>query len=244
MKKSMIAAGAASVALAAMPIVGVFATDHINGSPIVDTLQVNLSEVCTLSRGTVADATAAHPTGTTATWATGAVAATDGEAVMDNTDPSNPVEVAGVRAINGVEVPVGASRDTASATVFAGNFFNNFAQSSFKITCNNAAQGYKVTVTPSAFAPASGTTSAWAYETGGADYVAGDITDNSASKWTLASDADSADLANGIVWSKAASTTNRLTEDSFTVTYKVKVATAQEQNTYTADAVYTLADII
>jgi hypothetical protein len=243
MKKSIIAAGAASVALAAMPIVGVFATDHINGSPIVDTLQVNLSEVCTLSRGTTTASDPAHPTGTTASWTTGTVAATDGEPVIDNEDPENPVEVAGKRAIAGVEVPVGASRDTATADVYAGNFFNNFAQSSFKVACNNAQGGYKVTVTPSAFTPTTGTASAWAYAAGGADYTSAQIEDASASAWTLDSDATSKSLASGIVWSKAASSSDKLNEDSFTITYKVKVATAQEQNTYTADAVYTLADI-
>lgn len=49
MKKSIIAAGAASVALAAMPIVGVFATDA--NQQATDTIQVTVDASCTFSAG-------------------------------------------------------------------------------------------------------------------------------------------------------------------------------------------------
>ncbi|MBR0424433.1 hypothetical protein IJI79_02975 [Candidatus Saccharibacteria bacterium] len=61
MKKSIIAAGAASVTLAAMPVLGAFATGTIYGSPIKDTLTITSSEVCTMSRNATA-----HPVGATA----------------------------------------------------------------------------------------------------------------------------------------------------------------------------------
>ena len=66
MKKSIIAAGAASVALAAMPIVGAFAT--YTGS-YTDVIQTTIGETCTFSRGTIASAAATHPIVATESWA-------------------------------------------------------------------------------------------------------------------------------------------------------------------------------
>ena len=77
MKKTIIAAGAA-VALAAMPVVSVFAT---TATPITDNLTVNLTKTCTVTRaGSVANATAANPswsdaTGTTTGTYTGSLTA-------------------------------------------------------------------------------------------------------------------------------------------------------------------------
>ena len=48
MKKTLIA-GAASLALAAMPVVGVFAADP---APVTDTITITVSETCTLTRST------------------------------------------------------------------------------------------------------------------------------------------------------------------------------------------------
>ena len=48
MKKKMIAAGAASLALAAMPVVGVFAEDY---TPIVDTVEVTVQSPCAMWTG-------------------------------------------------------------------------------------------------------------------------------------------------------------------------------------------------
>lgn len=45
MKKSLIAAGAASLAVTAMPVVGVFALDSVN--PVEDTIQVTVNATCT-----------------------------------------------------------------------------------------------------------------------------------------------------------------------------------------------------
>ena len=51
MKKSIIATGAASLALAAMPVVGVFAARSAAGT-ITDTLNVNIPAGCTIVNGT------------------------------------------------------------------------------------------------------------------------------------------------------------------------------------------------
>ena len=48
MKKSLIAAGAASIALAAMPVVGVFADDDRS---VTDTINVTIEASCTFSQG-------------------------------------------------------------------------------------------------------------------------------------------------------------------------------------------------
>ena len=61
MKKSIIAAGAASVALAAMPIVGVFAVDDQSAT---DTINVTVEASCTFSAG--GDNVAYSATGTNA----------------------------------------------------------------------------------------------------------------------------------------------------------------------------------
>ena len=53
MKKSIIAASAASLAVAAMPVVGVFADDStINNNTVVDTLTVTVAGACTLEDST------------------------------------------------------------------------------------------------------------------------------------------------------------------------------------------------
>ena len=48
MKKKLIAAGAASLAVAAMPVVGVFAVNPVS---VQDSLQINVNETCSFSAG-------------------------------------------------------------------------------------------------------------------------------------------------------------------------------------------------
>ena len=75
MKKSIIAAGAASVALAAMPVVGAFAAS--TGGPFTDTLVVNIDNACTFSRGAPAHTDGDVNTGgTVATGSWGTTTAT------------------------------------------------------------------------------------------------------------------------------------------------------------------------
>lgn len=59
MKKSIIATGAASLALAAMPVVGVFAAD----TSVTDTLKVTINKACTLrNNNTTVDGSTGAPT--------------------------------------------------------------------------------------------------------------------------------------------------------------------------------------
>ena len=58
MKKSILAAGAASVALAAMPIVGAMAVDF------TDTIKVNIADTCEFTR----DTTTPHPAVASESW--------------------------------------------------------------------------------------------------------------------------------------------------------------------------------
>ena len=217
MIKAIIAAGASAV-LAAMPVVGVFAvTNHINGSPIVDTLTVNLSEVCTLSRK-VADADAGHPAGTSSATNTGW---TEGTATAD-------------AVIAGVTMVGGEDQDTFAATIIAGNTYDAIAKSAFNVTCNDVNGGYKVTVATSGFTGVENAAT-WNYNAGG--YA------NSGSSWTLDSSNADKNLAQNIVWQKAQTNAITFNSDDFTITYGVKADIAQEQGSYTANAVYTLADL-
>ncbi len=200
MKKSIIAAGASAV-LAAMPIVGVFATDHINGSPIVDTLTMNLQEVCTLSRKVTSDDNG-HPAG---------ASAPTGAAWTESTASSG-------------------NFDTFTASIVAGNTYNDIAESAFNVTCNDVHGGYKVTVAATNFDNTN-----WQYNAGGYG--------TAASAWYLDSSNANKNLASGIVWQKAADNTTAFTTDDFTITYNVKVGVAQAAKSYTATATYTLADI-
>ncbi len=76
MKKSLIAAGAASVALAAMPVLGVFADDDTS---VTDTIQVTVSPSCTFSQGGTDDTYSA-----TGTNASGVVAPVSGGSAVHN----------------------------------------------------------------------------------------------------------------------------------------------------------------
>ena len=128
MKKSIIAAGAASVALAAMPIVGVFA--DLPTGPYTDTLNVSIDTTCSFTR----DVTTAHPdvvypaAGSTATvWTTGSGAAA-------NTDTLNTVNMS---SSLGSEAKIASSK--------------------FHVVCNDV-DGYQVTVAAANLVkPATGT---------------------------------------------------------------------------------------
>ena len=80
MKKSIIAAGASAVALAAMPVVGVFAAGATTGaSSYTDNLSITIETACTFARENYAsggiDGNASHKNGS-GTWGTGASADT------------------------------------------------------------------------------------------------------------------------------------------------------------------------
>lgn len=220
MKKSIIAAGAASVALAAIPIMGAFATVDYVGTPMTDTLQMTISDACTLSR-----ATTAHTVGSTApsgaAWTTGS--GTGDYTSLDGTTNG------GANALH----------DTFAASVVAGVDYAGIATSSFAVTCNQAS-GFKVSVTTTPFytTGATPTATSWVYNASGKAA--------SGSSWSLSSSAKpSTAIASGsAVWDAAADATpGAATTGSFTITYDVYPASNQESGTFAADAVYVLADL-
>lgn len=219
MKKSIIAAGAASVALAAMPIMGAFAVDYV-GTPMTDTLQMTITDACTLSR-----ASASHPAGASAP--SGAAWATEG-GTGDYTSVNGTTN-GGAKALH----------DIFSASVIAGVDYADIAESTFAVTCNQAS-GFKVSVTTTPFYTTGATPAAtsWVYN------AAGKAT--SGSSWSLSSSAKpSTAIASGdAVWEAAAdSTPGAATSGSFTITYDVYPASNQESGTFAADAIYVLADL-
>ena len=172
MKKSIIAAGAASVALAAMPIVGVFATGgNFSGGPFVDQIQTEIADTCTFARGTIAGGGSAptdkHPIGT---WTTEA-----GEGANANKDILNAVSVTPAAA----EATLGSSN--------------------YNVVCNDQ-DGYQVAVETTALTfTASGKTQVhpWAYTAS-----ATTPENPTASYWRLASNGENVDLGSGIVSKK------------------------------------------
>lgn len=224
MKKALIA-GAASTVLAAMPVAASFATGTIYGSPIVDTLDLTVTEVCTLAR----DLTTPHPNGTSSAdtsvqnggWTTGTVGGV------------SAATIAGVS-----NIPTGASRDRFVANVVAGTDYANIAKSTFTVKCNSTVGGYHVTVTTDNFVTGSQSQddSTWTYET--------TTPQDGASYWNLQSNgkSDSVIASGADVWTHEASATP-FTNDSFTITYNAYPNLEQPQGTYTANAVYQLLNI-
>ena len=229
MKKALMA-GAASAVLAAMPVVGVFATTAtpdgtIYGSPIADTLTMNVSEVCTLSRkvttsGEEPNITTddGHPTGS-GVGTTGGSWATNAGEVDEQTVPL-------------------AKQHKFTATVLPGTSYPDIAESAFNVTCNDGIGGYAVTVDTTSFTGVTGA-KAWNYNAGGV--ASGDV-----SSWSLESIGTStgadAQIADG---GKVMSVSNgtALGSKDFTIKYSVKVASLQETGVYNATAIYELIDL-
>lgn len=232
MKKALIA-GAASAVLAAMPVIGVFATGPIEGSPIVDEFAITVSDACTFSRKateTLGESDEGHPAATT----TGMTASGNGWA---------DASVASETTINGVPVAAGSDKDTFTATVVAGNTYNSFAKSAFNVTCNNAVGGYKVTAYAGNLAGASTNI---AYNAG--EYAASGSSYYFTSEISGTATAGSTVGTLPIVWQHEAydstdSDPAKLASDDFVVTYNLKVALDQAVDTYTGSVVYVLANL-
>ena len=213
MKKALIA-GAASVALAAMPMAGVFA-DSVNGtiygSPIVDTLTLNTTEVCTLSR-----ASAAHPGDTAANWT-----ATTGEGVGAS-DQTYAQDVEAGQQYNGIahstfQVACNNAVGGYAVTVDTTNFVTG-TQTQEQSTWQYSGTG----------AYASGASS-W-YLTSSAK-----VTGEAPNQTPVA-------IATGNqVWSVAAGTP--VGTETFTITYNAYPIISQPQGSYTATATYTLVNL-
>lgn len=192
MKKSIIAAGAASVALAAMPIVSTFAVG--NNGTLTDTIGATIGETCSFVRQSTK-----HTTGD---WTP-----------ADNTDSSTP-DVLSPQTIQ-------------IATV------STIGSSNFNVVCNDT-DGYQVTVNAANLTLPTGVTQSHPW-----NYVAAAPETPTVSYWNLESTGDNVNLANNIVSTKASS------EDSkdFTITYKAYAISTQDAGTYSADVVYTFAQL-
>lgn len=121
MKKALIA-GVASLALAAMPVVASFADE------VVDTITVNVSPSCTLSR---------------LEYQSGGVA--------NNTSHKNGTESS--KSISGAW-STKAGEDTLAISAVNGSVSENLGNSQFKVVCNNQ-KGYDVTVETTALTGAT-----------------------------------------------------------------------------------------
>lgn len=225
MKKSIIAAGAASVALAAMPVVGAFAA--FSGGLFVDIIQTTIGESCTFARGSQAAHTASvadyHQTGEL--WTIDTDASVSPSTATPGTDTLDPVTVTPAAAATGTETVLGHSK--------------------FYVICNDT-DGYEVTVattslengnasqaaahpwdyTSTITAPASATASYWRITPSDAAGSAG-------------STGNYSDIANNIISTKESA------EDGhdFSVTYSAFAITGQDSGTYKATATYTAAQL-
>lgn len=129
---------------------------------------------------------------------------------------------------------------TFSGTVVAGQSYESFATTNFKVVCNDN-DGYKVTVATTGFT-AEGVTSAtypWAYAAGG-------LTTGNVSSWTIASTGNGQTLnADQGDKNVVATRTNALSNagETFAVTYSAKTADNQPAGEYTASAAYTFAQL-
>lgn len=202
MKKSLIAAGAASVALAAMPIVGAFAVG--NNGTLTDRIQTTIGDTCKFVRG--ADATlpspaaSSHPSGT---WTT------------DTTDNTIDILTAQTITLNS-ETALGSSL--------------------FTVICNDV-DGYQVTATtPDLVKPATATEAAAQM-----DYL--DSATGAAGKWRFSSNGTGATIGNGSGGDIALKETATTTGTDFTVTYYAYPGASQAAGTYSADVVYTFAQL-
>ena len=222
MKKSIIAAGAASVALAAMPIVGAFA---VNG-PFTDIIQTTIADDCTFARGTVL-AHANTDYHTNGTWTV--------DSPVADTDTLSNVTV----------VPRTAGAATASETTLGDSHF--YVICNDKDGYQVALTTHEALVIPDGSGGAVNVHT-WNYDAAG---TTTGVTDSTPSYWKIeASDpqfvsgttprtANYSDLANDIVSKKESS------EDGhdFTVTYKAFANVGQDSGSYSARAVYTFAQL-
>lgn len=222
MKKSIIAAGAASVALAAMPLAGVFA--DFSGGPFKDIIQTTVGETCTFARGTqeAHTATVANYHAEGQSWTLGQDTTTTPDPTVEaNTDTLAPVTVTPAAA-GAAETPLGNSK--------------------FYVICNDQ-QGYVVTVNATDLTTTSQVHS-WNYANDRSS-----STGATASYWRITpSDGDIAtdptptnfsDIANNIISKRTSA------EDGhdFSVAYSAFALTGQDSGTYKASATYTAAQL-
>lgn len=241
MKKSMIAAGAASVALAAMPIVGAFAAPSAPVMSQTDTLMINIESACSI--GYDSDASDAG----------GSTIEVEG---VDHTDGSGAWG-------DGTGTPTPGPGDlghpdTLAATMLNGTTSNNLGTTTLGIYCNDP-DGYSITttgagslsdaaspVTTSAVIPVnsafSATSTGWSYQVaaGSATTQRGEVK-NSHAGWATDSTTTSP-MANEVIAGSPASGTKTTSNagDFFTITYGAGINDSLPAATYKGSITYTL----
>ena len=245
MKKSIIAAGAASAVLAAMPVVGVFADTTLPNAH-TDILSITIDKVCAFgydSNGSTANGDIEvtginRQDGATGTW--GTATTSDQAATLGNTKATLSRTM-----LNGTE-------DLALGTTKLGVYCNN--EDGYSITSSFvagdgttanatgalAASGVTATIPVSAGIE-DAATSAWSYK------IASTPAENASNIGVI----DSGITANTWLGSAttlvtAPSTGSKMTTntgDYFTITYGVKIDQTQPSGTYTGGVTYTLAEL-
>lgn len=252
MKKKIIVASATSAVLAAMPVVGAFATVLEPGA-LVDQLVVNLSATCSITRGNMADANGAgfkkHDDGA------------ENNAVDTNDYGTQVSAKAGTWTLDTDTSATTHVQDTLTGTISAGQLYNDFGSSYFTVRCNNS-EGWKVTAATS---NADGTLRNSDYDTasdktGKALPLASVVTNSATNGWSYTSSAvtttganmDSSNFiehtaaANEIVAQTDASAANKATGNdgqTFKIQYAVIADYSMEEASYTGAITYTLAEL-
>lgn len=227
MKKSLIAASASAVALATIPVVGVFAEDVTSTT---DNLQITINKICSLGyedAGASIDVAGVTRANGAGTW-------------------TNPGEATATGSV--------AASDTLSKTMSNGTSTDNLGTTTLGVYCNNE-NGYTITtteagsLTDTTSVPAvtdvieitntiSSSASGWSYQVAASASNRGEVK-NSHGSW--ASSANANGVIAGSKTTAPKTTTNN--GDFFTITYGVGVDDTQSAGTYTGSITYTLAQL-
>lgn len=226
MKKSLIATGAASLAIAAMPVVGVFAAD--GPVQLVDTVRVTIDESCTFeatkngqTMAPIPGATEGDPATINRTFAKNA---TLGEVVK--LGGSNSEGVTNPSA-NAITVAATCNFDTPSGGSTTGTWQIKAASS---LTMNGSGTNKINNSTSTTTKLESGNTSAWSMKIVAAEGV------------TIQGGYDDYNVmpaGSGVVVAKGSTSTT--TDVTFTPEYRVYVGTDQPADTYTGTVTYTIS---
>lgn len=212
MKKLAIVAS--SVALAAMPVVGVFATDT---RTVTDTLDVTVNDTCTMTNNYVAGSTGnAWGTKTTDETGTYFADANTWTATLNNSDAkTSPVHTLAITCNKTSGWTLKAKNAAALSTSYGGTATEDTI--GYSTSAQAGTEGYYVGIA----------------KTAGSD---ADAELNNVSNGKM-SDQSEAIGAGGTIFSKEGSTATA----SLDITYTVATSATTEAGNYTGDVVYTLA---
>ena len=254
MKKSIIAAGAASVALAAMPVVGAFAASTTTTTQ-VDTLIINITAVCQFGYND-------DPGGTPTIDVTD-MSHAPGSGTWGNNSSANPGDLDHPDTLSKTMLTGTQTQDLGSTRL--GVYCNN--ENGYKITASGAGALTDTTTTPavtdnipvnSNFYDTSGTvpviTTGWSYKVA-ADPASGvsqrGVVLNGHTDWadngtdTSGGTTATSPVANQIIAGSPSSAPKTTTNDGdyFKITYGVGIDDTQSAGTYKGSITYTLAQL-